>query len=281
MPWVEPVSAVITAAELASKLAESSAFIKKHAKRIAYQIKHGRVVIPVFGAGGVGKSTAGKLLHGANPLDLATPYDESWDPETIQLKGDIPGQILVAPGQEPRVAKHWAALAENVITGKAFGVINVVAYGYHSFGLQSYKEHNLYKPGMTVSDFAAAYTAAHRTVEQEMLEALLTDLAAATRPLWIITLVNKQDLWWSDRETVRRHYEGQYAQRIEKFGSTIGVKHFQHDMLPVSLVLGNLMTGAGEIVAPTSAGYDFAHHARYSKTMFEKLNNRVRLGRSK
>jgi putative protein kinase ArgK-like GTPase of G3E family len=60
--WIEPVSAAITAAELASKIAESSTSIRKLARRLSYRIRNGKAVIPVFGAGGVGKSTVTKLL---------------------------------------------------------------------------------------------------------------------------------------------------------------------------------------------------------------------------
>ena len=129
--WIEPVSAAITAVELAGKVAESSSSIRKLARRLSYRVRNGKAVIPIFGAGGVGKSTVAKLLVGHDPLSITTAYAPSADVETKKLKGDIPGQILAAPGQPRRVGSHWPNLFKKLSTGESFGLINVVAYGYH------------------------------------------------------------------------------------------------------------------------------------------------------
>ncbi|HXP83673.1 MAG TPA: hypothetical protein VN841_03080 [Bryobacteraceae bacterium] len=131
--WLEPVSTAVTAAELASELAKSSSLIRKQAKRLLYRVRNGKVVIPIFGAGGVGKTTVSKLLVGHDPLSITAAYEPSPSVETRKLTGDIPGQLLAAPGQTARVRTHWPALFKKLATGESFGLINVVAYGYHSF----------------------------------------------------------------------------------------------------------------------------------------------------
>src|SRR5947207_3035914 len=110
MSWIEPISAAITVAELANKFAESSSFIRKHSHRLLYRIKNGQLIVPIFGAGGAGKSTAAKLLACEDPLDVAAAYDESWWVEPVGLTGNIPGQILVAPGQIARADRAWPEL---------------------------------------------------------------------------------------------------------------------------------------------------------------------------
>ena len=236
MIWVEPISTAITAAELAGEAVKSSSAIRKYARRLAYRVRNGTAVIPVFGAGGVGKSTVAKLLVGHDPLSIAAAYQESPDIEVRKLKGNVPGQILTAPGQKARIPANWPQLFRKLATKESFGLINVVAYGYHSFLLQSYKEHDVYQAGMNAAAFAAAYTKARRDVDLEVLDNLLNGMSVVAHPIWMVTLITKQDLWWNDRKAVRSHYvDGDYGKRIQKLASAIGERNFQHEFVPVSL----------------------------------------------
>lgn len=279
MAWIEPVSTVVTAASLANEVAKSSNFIRKYASRLLYKIRHGNAVIPVFGAGGVGKSTVGKILVGEDPLDISAPYDESWLQEDMDLIGDVPGQLLIAPGQKERIDRHWPKLISKVVAGKSFGIINVVAYGYSSFAIQSYREHDLYTKDMTTKEFLGVYTEKRRQIEIEVLEKLINALLGASRPLWMITLVNKQDLWWSEKERVRAHYEhGEYNKHILRLRHSIGETHFQHEYIPASLALDNFISPSGELLAPTTAGYDLSLHLRYLQTLFSKAHELISQG---
>jgi hypothetical protein len=271
--WIEPISTVITAAELANKLAASSSFIRKHANRLIYRIKNGDLVVPIFGAGGAGKSTAARMLAGEDPLDVVAAYDESWWIEPVKLKGDIPGTILVAPGQIVRADRAWPELFQYVIAGAAIGVINVVSFGFHSFNIESYKEHDLFETGMSLDQFLIVYLRARRALEVDMLEKLIHGLSAARNPMWMVTLVTKQDLWWDKRLEVKDFYEnGPYSKKIDEFARSLGQRAFQHESLPVSLTIGNMSTPSGETIANTVSGYDMARHVSYLQSMFSKLN---------
>ncbi len=127
MPWIEPVSTVVTAAELASELAKSSTFIRKQARRLVFRIRNGKAIIPIFGAGGVGKSTVSKLLGGQDPLSITAAHEPSAWVESVDMEGNVPGQFPAAPGQIERVRWHWPELFKNLAVGKSFGFINVVA----------------------------------------------------------------------------------------------------------------------------------------------------------
>jgi hypothetical protein len=282
MGWIEPVSTAVTAASLAGEMAKSSGFVKKHAKRILYLLQNGKAVIPVFGAGGAGKSTAGKILTGTDPLDVAQMYEEDWLMKPVKLTEDVPGQLLIAPGQIERIEPHWPRLMRSVAEGRSFGVINVVAYGHHTFMLPSYREHGVYRDGDTEAQFLTRYTEHRRAVEVEVLKKLLEGLSTAGHPFWMVTLVNKQDLWWASRDEVRRSYaEGEYGQQIDAFRDKMGSTRFQHEYLPVSLALQNLTTGNGEILAQTSRGYDVPRHVSYLRSMLGKIRALLDQGKPK
>ena len=279
MPWLEPAIATVKVAGLVNQLAQSSWWIRKHANRVQYWIEHGSAIIPIFGAGGVGKSTTAKIVAGGDPLDIATAYQESWLIETVKLTADVPGRLLVAPGQGERVVRHWPELFASIKDGTAFGVLNVVAYGYHSLAIQSFKEHDLYQAGMDEGAFMAAYLPNRRDVEIDRLKILLECLAAANRPLWMLTLVTKQDLWWGNRAPVREYYEkGEYGKLIKEAMDGGKLKNFQHEFLPVSLAVGNLKTPNGATLAQTTAGYETVIHVAHLQTMFSRLYDLVAQG---
>lgn len=279
MGWIDPVSTIVTAASIANEIAKSSGFIRKHASRLVFKIRHGEVLVPIFGAGGVGKTTVGRLLVSDDPLDISAPYDESWTTEPVDLSGNVPGQLLVAPGQKERIERHWPDLISKVVSGESFGIVNVVSYGYSSFAIQSYKEHDLYQEGMSIDEFVDIYTDNRRKTEIEALGILVDALMGVSRPIWMITLVNKQDLWWSQKEAVRAHYEsGDYNDKIEQLKISIGAANFQHEYIPSSLALGNFISPSGEFLAPTTAGYDLSIHLRYMQALFSKLHDLISQG---
>lgn len=280
MSWIEPASTAVSAATLVNEVAKASPFLRRHAKRIVWQIKNGSVAIPLFGCGGTGKTTASKLIVGQDPLEISAAYDESWQVEPVDLPGDVPGQLLVAPGQASRVERHWPSLLARVADGRSVGVVNVVSYGHHSFGERwggsSLTKHDLYRDGMTEGEFAEAYGAGMRAREVTMLHSLVAGLTAVRRDIWMVTVVNKQDLWWDRREEVRRHYEeGSYAEQVDAIRRNLGQRSFQHEFIPVSLTLGNMVTPAGEVIARTVAGYDMPLHLTYLNGFFAKLHGLI------
>lgn len=272
MGWVEPVSTAVKAASLVNSLAQTSKRIKSYSARIGFWLKNGSAKIPIFGAGGVGKTTVAKVITSDNPLDLAAPYDESWLIESVDLQGPIPGQLLVAPGQIERVERHWPLLLSKIGQGKCFGLLNVVSWGYHSFAIRSMTEHNLYQEGMEAAQFMAVYTEARRQIELDMLRKIAEELSNLSQPVWMVTIVNKQDLWWDQRQDVRHYYErGEYNQVIQAIGAAIGIRNFQHEYVPASLTIGNFQTLSGEILTSTVSGYDQELHLRYLQILFDKL----------
>lgn len=278
MPW-ELIGGALTAAELLAKITESSSAIRQFAKRLRYRVKNGKAIIPVFGAGGVGKSTVANLFESRDPLSLTATYTPSSGTEERKLKGDVPGLLIAAPGQPTRIPKHWQTLQKRLVTGESFGFINVVAYGYHSLEVGSYKEHDLYQAGMTAADFSKKYAEAMRKLELELLETLLGGLSAGT-PQWMITMVSKQDLWWHDRTAVQKHYAGDYSAKIAALEKRVGSANFQHEFAPVSFTQVNL-TSDGDALAEVNRGYDNVTWLRYLEAMYSAVYERLMEGKKK
>jgi len=197
----------------------------KVATELFRAIRAGRVRVLVFGAGGAGKSTVGKLLAGKlTDEELLRGYVESFAVERFGLGGTVTGRLLVAPGQRRR--EHaWDELLGMMATGTVNGIINVTAYGYHSLeGLASYKEHRAFVPGMTKPRFLQLFPEFGRDEEIRQLESPVPALVRCPNRLWFMTLVTKQDLWWDKRSEVRQHYEtGRYDELIRRIQNEISV----------------------------------------------------------
>lgn len=228
--------------------------------RLFRLVRDGELRIAIFGAGGTGKTTLGKILSGEleGTLELLPSYRESLKVERYNLDRNLIGSIIVAPGQERR-EDTWDDILRLLSSGKIALVINVVSWGYHSFGAISYKEHSLYHPGATPEQFLERYLNACRDRELGVLEKIAPFLTRAdrNRKTMMITLVTKQDLWWEQRTQVREHYiTGSCDRIVRDIQTTRGTANFIHEYCSVSLVMENFVSGTNEMLAATTGGYD-------------------------
>ena len=227
-------------------------------KRIFNLLKNGELKIAIFGAGGTGKSTLGKLLSGEFELSgLLQTYQESISIEQYKLESNNIGSVIVAPGQKRR-EDTWDDLLRTLVGGKIKLIIHVVSWGYHSFGEFSYTQHRLYQSGMTLEEFLREYAAVCRNRELDVLRRIEPHLSIADqRKTIVITLVTKQDLWWNNRLEVNKHYvEGTYEQLIQNIRNKRGANNFIHEYRSTSLVMENFLSGDNELLIPTTQGYD-------------------------
>lgn len=274
MPVGEAIVATVKTASALGSLAKSSPAVIKFFKRSYRRLTSGYVTIPIFGSGGVGKSTAAKIIAGTAPDAAYKRYEESLWTEVVPLAGDIPGELRVAPGQEARVDRHWPDLFKRLSAGKAIGFINVVSYGFHALEINNIQDSSVWQNGMSINDFRRAYIESRRNLEIKLLQEVMAGLSATTSPIWMVTIINKQDLWHKNNSEVLKYYRyGEYSHIVDRVASRLGTRGFQHEFIPTSLAIANLTTTSGQIVAESAGGYDV--NARNSS--LERLSQKLHL----
>jgi hypothetical protein len=191
-------------------------------EKLAHFFVNGREVVLLCGTSGAGKSQFIRSFQdGVSTPIPTTERTRGWrrakvtkDKRRFELL-DTPGQI----GEGPiRRKAHLEALK-----AKRFGIINVVANGYHE--------------GTASEGSAIAHTGSEYQVRPEFLaqnlEVEIENLAEWSVELmdakWLITLVNKADLWWhpDTRESVLNHYSGNGA-----YGKILKSWQGKHIVLP-------------------------------------------------
>lgn len=111
---------------------------------------------------------------------------------------------------------------------------------------------------MTPQQFIEEYAKDRRKRELDILKKLEPYLSISSQKKAIlITLVTKQDLWWSNRLQVKEYYtKGEYNKLISEIQVKRGSANFIHEYCSASLVIENLVPGSGELLIPTTQGYD-------------------------
>ena len=229
--------------------------------------------ILVIGAGGVGKTTLGNLLAGQ--FDLLTPppeeYRESLNVETVALDSGE-AEVAVLPGQDHRRGATWAELLGRLSAGEFRGVVLVSAFGYHSLGDISYKNHPFYERDK--QGFLETYLANRRAEELSILRRMTTHAPASGRRLWFLSLIVKQDLWSGAEGQVKDFYEqGEYGAAVRSMSAALGEQNFRHEYAYASLVISNFKTGWGELLAKNAAGFDHHRYARSLRSLIETLDS--------
>jgi len=196
----------VVAAEAAIKiveLAEKQGWLDR--LRTAWKKKH-RIL--VLGASGAGKTNLLDSLTSAVPKAIdALNRTEFAERRSIRVARQ-PFIFVDTPGQQLHSSRRVRAIREGMSAGLS-GVLNVVSYGYHE----------------TRMGKREAFTRAGE-VGKRFLEDRRADEIAAVRewaPIlgdrdvlkWLITVVTKADLWWTDKEDILQYYErGPYFQAL-------------------------------------------------------------------
>ncbi len=228
-------------------------------KKIIQSIRHGDLLIGVFGPGGTGKTTLGVLLSKGFSINRdVSKYSESIESEEYNYQGEILGKIIIPPGQEKRRDATWSLLHNALANKRNVVIINVVSYGYHSFGIDydSYVRESGYDIS-SINDFMLLYLEKQRKVEMDVIRRVSTRISELQGRVQMITLITKQDLWWQDANVVMDYYQkGAYENYINEITRVKGSQNFEHEYIPVSLAISNLISVDGKLLAATAAGYD-------------------------
>lgn len=248
--------------------AAKKGFDKLYSQITAWFSKPTARSVLIIGPGGVGKTTLGQFLSGQDEKATSGSYVESVGTEEFKVADDVNVQIVIPPGQAHRRNATWDQLLEEVQEGKFRGVILIYAYGHHALGDISYKSHRLYDPNKGFEAFVASYLEQCLKTEEQILKIVCDAVKKCAAPIWVLTLVTKQDLWWDERDNVEKHYtEGKYGKLVRECLGGKSERDFRHEIVTASLVIRNLITGRNEILKKTVAGYD----APLQEKSFEKL----------
>lgn len=278
------VTGILKGASLTMRVWEVWPTVQQHWKRLSHQYRHGKITIPIFGAGGVGKTTLAQYLSGGiDPFTGPTEYRESLMVRPVKLTSEakkglahVPGVVIDVPGQERRVEGTWPQLFQDVLGEGRLGIVNVVAYGYHSLDPQvpALQENPVYR-GLSESRRREAYFADRRERELALCDLLVDEvIRGANRvkgPMWILTVVTKQDLWWPDGDAARAFYRDRYMPMIDRLRDRFEPGGFRHEMVEATLISTNLTELAGRVLAPVTKGYDQDRRVQSLDTLVRTL----------
>lgn len=248
--------------------------LKTQWNRISYQLKHGKLSILIIGPGGAGKSTLSQFICDPSTKTPPNKYKESLQIERLDLPGLATADLITAPGQE-RHTSSWDDLFEELKSPKKrFGIINVVAYGYHSTILEI---ENLRKSQQTTKSATNQYLGKGRVREIDIARQLAERLKRHNKPFWMVTLATKQDLWWHERSKIQKHYmSGDYAKEIDRIRTEHTASGFRHEFFSMAVHSQNFADEGGSIIQPTAAGYDdiikYAHQKRFLEILWSFID---------
>ncbi|MFP2905346.1 Rab family GTPase [Pyxidicoccus sp. 3LFB2] len=259
----------IEAAEAALLAYEKRELIRGTLAKIGYLLRNGRLRVAILGPGGTGKSTLAEVL--GEPIQAETPpvgaYSVSAITEEAKITGVPFGLLKVGPGQERRRAAHWPEILREISDGTIDGIIFLAAAGYPALEGSSYTQHETYRAGLSAQEWLPLFRDWALKEELAALDELKPAILNRTgKQIWMLTLVNKQDLWWDDRASVREWYQGitangtqvnsEYTSRLDEIFKRRGNMGFEHDFASTSLEIVNLATKEDGVIKPTVTGYD-------------------------
>jgi energy-coupling factor transporter ATP-binding protein EcfA2 len=278
---LELIKSIFDIGKTGVEISNSSDLAKRFLSRVYKRIKQGKLILLIFGAGGVGKTTLSKLLSGEDKYTLATNYTESTFIEKVELPGNVPCVLMIAPGQRlsKRFVTTWLDLFEEANKSQSRLIINVVSYGFHAFQTAGYKEvTTVYKDGMSKESFMEAFCEQKRGEELHLLQKLVEGIDAKAERFTLLTIVTKADLWWDNRQKVMDFYEiGEYHHLLAPLYKNTNSTKFDHVVIPLSLTLNNFQDENDEILANTARGYDLDAHKKLIDNLYNQISKLIEL----
>lgn len=200
-PLLSSVCNALTLTDTSMKLAKSVSNTKYLFNSLRPSLK-----IAVFGSSGSGKSSFLSNIYGR-------PYDGESTQFTKIISYQLPNgrriKFYDCPGQKSYVNERQK-IKKQIMNGKYHAIINVVCYGYNITG--SAKVKVIGPDGLVRPQFLED----NKRVELDQLKEWIGDINTDTKIKWILTLVNKIDLWKDIEEDVKEYYSNsEYSRQFD------------------------------------------------------------------
>ncbi|MDB2687226.1 hypothetical protein N9Y42_08435 [Mariniblastus sp.] len=231
--------------------------------------------ILIIGAGGVGKTTLQKVLNCTfdtqyettdrlrESIDVEEAYDHSENRYFINL-----------PGQKFRREGTWEKHLDDLAENKIAGVIIVNAGGFHEIRGE-YQSERQFQEIDDESKFLNAFVREKLKDELEILETLAPIIKKRTKKLWILNVILKQDLWYSERTKMTDLYQGdgEYAKRMKNLREHYPLLKVETEF--GCLVIANFSDGNKKLIKKTTAGYEQNTAVRSLERILGKISGLI------
>lgn len=212
--------------------------------------------ILLLGCTGTGKTNFLSSLTATAAPAIRREDRTQWTEAKNLLLDDKAYRFIDTPGDVERDEDRNQAIREAVAAkGGIAGVINLVCYGYH--------EYDLSRDDVFESDakLKPDYLELHRKEEINQLAEWTELLGDKTTVGWLITVVNKADLWWDHRDAVLKHYSsGEYYHALHS------AKTLNPRVMPYSSVFHKFYS-----TVPMSGTFDQDDRAMYRSNLLAAL----------
>lgn len=89
--------------------------------------------------------------------------------------------------------------------------------------------------------------------------------------MWLLSVVAKEDLWWPGRDVDAFYGNGRYAEAVARLIAAKGAEQIRHELIRVSLLICNLVTGDDTMVKNVE-GYDHRAQVAGVRRLLEVLD---------
>lgn len=181
------------------------------------------VNVIVYGTTGAGKTEFVRALMGQNVDVVNPPRTRFYIGKRLVLKDGRKIRFYDVPGHSS-LKQQRQAVTEMILKKKIKGIINVTTYGYND--AEEAEDVTIFKVSDSVIPIVKNdYLTKNRLRELEQIREWEGFITSSNKIEWVITVVNKADIWHENKEEVMNYYQSgiyydSFVKTIEKVCKT-------------------------------------------------------------
>lgn len=162
----------------------------------------------VVGESGTGKSQF--LLTICKKKEFVSDSTMISYPCQLELPNGRMVEFIDTPGQQSLKPERKRSI-KDIIRKKYSGIINLVCYGYQ---VTEETDASLVFQGDVIKE---SYLKENREKELKQLEEWLPEIDKDSNVKWVLTIINKADVWWEKRDEVIYYYKNtKYGEKLKE-----------------------------------------------------------------